>query len=78
MRPLLHFPNPLDCFYGGRSFGSRPGAEAERPEPPVRVAALLRIARVQMALDVDRARRTFQQALDEIRQRGFGRSLANG
>jgi hypothetical protein len=31
------------------------------------VAALLRIARVQMAFDGDQARHTFQQALDEIR-----------
>jgi hypothetical protein len=41
--------------------------EAERSEPPVRVAALLRIARVQTAFGGDHARRTFQQALDEIR-----------
>jgi hypothetical protein len=42
--------------------------QAERSEPPVRVAALLRIARVQTVFDGDRARRTFQQVLDEIRR----------
>jgi len=41
--------------------------QAERSEPPVRVAALLRIARVQTVFDGDQARHTFQQALDEIR-----------
>lgn len=40
---------------------------AERSKPDVRVAALLRIARVQTALDCGQARRTFEQALDEIR-----------
>ena len=40
---------------------------AERSKPDVRVAALLRIARVQTALDRGQARRTFEQALDEIR-----------
>jgi hypothetical protein len=41
---------------------------AERSKPDVRVAALLRIARVQIALDRGQARRTFEQALDEIRR----------
>jgi hypothetical protein len=40
---------------------------AQHSNPDVRVAALLRIARVQTVLDRDRARRTFEQALDELR-----------
>jgi hypothetical protein len=41
--------------------------QAERSEPPVRAAALLRIARVQTAFDHDQARKTFEQALDATR-----------
>ena len=41
--------------------------EAERLYRPVRVAALLRIARVETAFDRDEARRTFQQALEARR-----------
>jgi hypothetical protein len=41
---------------------------AQHSKPDVRVAALLRIARVQTALDRDQARRTFEQALEEIRR----------
>jgi len=40
-------------------------AQAERSEPSVRVAALLRIARVQTAFDLVQARLTFRQALDD-------------
>ena len=43
-------------------------AQAERSEPPVRAAALLRIARVQTAFDRGQARITFQRALDETRR----------
>jgi hypothetical protein len=43
-------------------------AQAERSEPPVRAAALLRIARVQTAFDRGEARLTFQRALDETRR----------
>jgi hypothetical protein len=41
---------------------------AERSEPAVRVAALLRIARVESAIDRERARKTFERALTETRQ----------
>jgi hypothetical protein len=41
---------------------------AQHSKPDVRVAALLRIARVQTALDRGQARETFDQALDEIRR----------
>jgi len=47
-----------DLLAGGR-------AQAERSEPSVRVAALLRIARVQTAFDLVQARLTFRQALDD-------------
>jgi hypothetical protein len=47
---------------------SRAWEQAERSKPPVRAAALLRIARVQTAFDSDQARYTFEQALDETRQ----------
>src|SRR5262249_53585744 len=39
--------------------------QAERSEPTVRIAALLRIARVQTALDPGQARNTFETALAE-------------
>jgi hypothetical protein len=48
-------------------FLARAQAQAERSEPSVRAAALLRIARVQMAFDAGQARRTFDQGLDGIR-----------
>ena len=41
---------------------------AQHSTPDVRVAALCRIARVQTAFDRGHARRTFVQALDEIRR----------
>jgi hypothetical protein len=41
---------------------------AERSEPAVRVAALLRIARVESAVDREQARKTFERALTETRQ----------
>ena len=41
---------------------------AEHSKPDVRPAALLRIARVQTALDSGQARRTFEQALNEIQR----------
>jgi hypothetical protein len=41
--------------------------QAERSEPTVRVAALLRIARVQSAVDRPSARKTFERALSETR-----------
>ena len=41
---------------------------AQHSKTDVRIAALLRIARVQTALDRDQARRTFEQALEEIRR----------
>ena len=37
-------------------------------KPDVRAAALFRIAQVQTALDRAQARKTFEQALDEIRR----------
>ena len=40
---------------------------AERSDPQVRAAALMRIARVQTALNRDRARGTFEMALEETR-----------
>lgn len=43
-------------------------AAAEHSKPDVRAAALLRIARVQTTRDRSQARRTFEQALDEIRR----------
>ncbi|HEY1238936.1 MAG TPA: hypothetical protein VGF16_00205 [Bryobacteraceae bacterium] len=43
-------------------------AAALHSKPDVRAAALLRIARVQTAVDRSQARRTFEQALDEIRR----------
>ncbi len=42
--------------------------QAEKSEPGVRVAALLRIARVESAVDREQARKTFEQALTETRQ----------
>jgi len=47
---------------------SRAWEQAERSKPPVRAAALLRIARVQTVFDRDQARRTFERALDETRR----------
>jgi hypothetical protein len=47
---------------------ARAREQAERSSPPVRAAALLRIARVESATDRDQARRTFNQGLDEIRR----------
>jgi hypothetical protein len=41
--------------------------QAERSEPTVRVAALLRIARVESAVDRQNARKTFERALTETR-----------
>ena len=41
--------------------------QAERSEPTVRVAALLRIARVESAVDRQRAQKTFERALTETR-----------
>jgi hypothetical protein len=41
--------------------------QAERSEPTVRVAALLRIARVESAVDRQYARKTFERALTETR-----------
>src|ERR1700733_358673 len=41
--------------------------QAERSEPTVRVAALLRIARVESAVDRQNARKTFERALAETR-----------
>ncbi|HWF11247.1 MAG TPA: hypothetical protein VG297_22410 [Bryobacteraceae bacterium] len=41
--------------------------QAERSEPGVRVAALLRIARVESAINREQARKTFEQALTETR-----------
>jgi hypothetical protein len=42
--------------------------QADRSKPPVRAAALMRIARVQTALDRSQARSTFEQGLDETRR----------
>jgi len=42
--------------------------QAERLEPRVRAAALLRIARVEAAFDREQARRTFEQGLEETRR----------
>jgi len=42
--------------------------QAERSESNVRVAALLRIARVESAVDREQARKTFERALTEVRQ----------
>jgi hypothetical protein len=47
---------------------ARAWEQAERSKPPVRAAALLRIARVQTVFDRDQARRTFERALDETRR----------
>ncbi len=47
---------------------ARAREQAERSSPPVRAAALLRIARVESATDRDQAHRTFNQGLDEIRR----------
>lgn len=41
--------------------------QADRSSPPVRAAALMRIARVQSASDSGQARITFEMALDEVR-----------
>lgn len=41
--------------------------QAERSNPPVRVIALMRIARVQTAFDRDHARHTFERGLEEAR-----------
>src|SRR5215469_15863259 len=45
-----------------------PRAGRERSEPGVRVAALLRISRVESAVNREQARKTFEQALTETRQ----------
>jgi hypothetical protein len=42
--------------------------QAERSEPEVRVAAFLRIARVESAVNREQARKTFERALAETRQ----------
>jgi hypothetical protein len=42
--------------------------QAERSEPGVRVAAFLRIARVESVVDPGQGRKTFERALSEIRQ----------
>jgi hypothetical protein len=42
--------------------------QAEKSEPMVRVAALLRIARVESAVDREKSRETFDQTLAEIRR----------
>ena len=42
--------------------------QAERSTPPVRAAALMRIARVQTAVEPDQARKTFEQGLEEVRR----------
>jgi hypothetical protein len=47
---------------------ARAREQAERSDPPVRVAALLRIARVETVFDRDEARHTFEQALDASRR----------
>src|SRR6516225_1366309 len=41
---------------------------AETSDPPIRAAALMRIARLQSTSDPDAARRTFLRGLDEARQ----------
>ncbi len=41
--------------------------QAEQSDPPVRLAALLRVARVESVLDSARARQTLSLALDEAR-----------
>jgi hypothetical protein len=46
---------------------ARAREQAERSDPSVRVAALLRIARVETEFDQDAARRTFEQALEASR-----------
>src|SRR5271157_5913056 len=47
---------------------ARAREQAERSTPPVRAAALLRIARVETATCRHQARRTFEQGLDEVRR----------
>jgi hypothetical protein len=47
---------------------ARAREQAERSKPPVRAAALLRIARVQMAFDRNQAGKTFEQGLEETRR----------
>jgi len=47
---------------------ARAQEQAEHSSPPVRAAALLRIARVQAASDPGQGRRTFLAALDETRR----------
>ena len=42
--------------------------QAERSDPSVRAAALLRIARVETVLDPDEARHTFERALEAVRR----------
>ena len=51
--------------YGGGIVGERIRG-GQRSKPDVRVAALMRIARVQTAVERGQARNTFEQALDEI------------
>jgi len=46
---------------------ARAQEQTERSSPPVRAAARMRLARVQSAVDIGRARITFEMALDEIR-----------
>src|SRR5215469_608356 len=45
---------------------SRAREQADRSTPPIRTAALMRIARVESRLDHDKARATFRLALEEI------------
>jgi hypothetical protein len=47
---------------------TRAREQAERSDPSVRVAALLRISRVETVFDQDAARRTFEQALEASRR----------
>jgi hypothetical protein len=47
---------------------SRAREQAEQSDPPVRVAALMRVARVQTKLDAGQARITFEQALEDVRR----------
>lgn len=42
--------------------------QAEQSDPPVRVAALMRVARVQTKFDAGQARITFENALEDVRR----------
>jgi hypothetical protein len=58
---------------------ARARQQAERSDPPIRAAALLRIARVETAFDRDQAQQTFLRALEETRRlpNRDGESLAD-